>query len=642
MGMSFRRSVVGTGVLGLLVALLQTLAMPMAAHAAEPEPVLFYLDHFVPNDSHGYQVMRRDPDGSTRVLHDFGFLGPLAIVTGPAVSGRTETLAISFRRKVAGHMATDVYLMDESGSSMRSVLHLVDDAHYFSVIDFNPNGSELWIDEGDYVSYTHTTWILDVRTGTFARLAGSSAYFKVLPDPQAPTQFFADTTSGGTPTGVYHVANGTATRIDHGGGAVSGVGPAGDLIAIPYAGHTEIATRDGSVVNADLGPADPWHVDFSPAETWVYSATSQSAQFEGGAIVRDDVGQSAQTPQVIVSGQDVDHDLEEPVVAPADSNPPGIASASVRLGGANPLVRIANPSDEDFSHVILRRYNGSTASGTPVTKVMPWHATSYRDTVTLNGTYTYTVTAVDGAGNEASPTSVTMQALVAPALRMPRIASDTSTSPPFRVRWQTASHPAGTTYDVQFLDKTGRSGPVWRDWLLDTPATSATYGAGSQTPYLQTWVPNKLRVRAIDQYGNHSPWVAGGTLEPLDDSGGQLSYSGGWSTSAAAGDWQGHLHRTAADGASVLISAYSRTIFVIGDRCPSCGSFRLYFAKKLIGTFSSHSSTLRHRQVLAVVSARTFRLHRMRLVNVPTSQRRELRIDAIVRTLTQETKATFP
>lgn len=637
MSMSFRRSAVGTGVLSLLFGLLQLAVAPLA-RAAEPEPVLFYLDHFVPNDSHGYQVMRRDAGGSTHVVHDFGYLGPDAVVSGPAVSVRTETLAVGFRRKVGGHMATDVYLMDESGTSMRSVWHVVDDAHYFSVIDFNPSGSELWIDESNDVDYTHSTWILDVRTGTFGRLGVSSAYARVFPDPQAPSQFFADTASA-----AYHVANGTATRIDHGGGYVSGVGPAGDLVVVSYADHTEIASRDGSVLNPDLGPANRWDAAFSPAETWVYSAISTADHYSGGAIARDDVTQSAQTPQVIVTAEDGDHDLERPAVAPADANPPGAASLRVTPAGAHPVLHIANPSDEDFSHAVLRRYNGATATGNPVTTVLPWHATSYRDSVTINGTYTYTVTAVDGAGNEAPATSLTMQALVAPTLRMPRIASDISTAPPFKVSWQTASHPAGTTYQVQYDASSLWYQLEWKDWFAATTAESATYGASGQPLTPRTKTPNHVRVRAKDPYGNATAWVGGKTLEPVDDDGYGLTYSPSWSTAGNAANWGGSIRMTRKAGATFTVKTpLSKSVFIIGDRCPSCGSFRVYFGTRLVGTFSSHASVVKHRRVLAVVSVRSMRKHNVKLVNVPTKLGAQLRIDAVVHTWTQEAGLTFP
>ena len=94
---------------------------------------------------------------------------------------------------------------------------------------------------------------------------------------------------------------------------------------------------------------------------------------------------------------------EPPIETPPDS-PDTVAPANVTdltqtVSGTKVTLTWNNPIDEDFSHVTVKR--GGIQVATDINEG------TYTDTISVNGTYTYIVTAVDLAGNQSSGVSVT-------------------------------------------------------------------------------------------------------------------------------------------------------------------------------------------------------------------------------------------
>lgn len=588
-------------------------------------------------------IMRLDPDGSQVAVTAGRY------VTAIAASPATETLAFDD--------GAAVYLVDYTGTSRRRI---VQSSLGVKPTGWSPDGTTLWLRS----PIGPGAWVYSTVTRTLSKVPGSDGYTSPTPDPADPEAYYADTSSG-----LERIANGSAHRVTDAGPFA--VAPTGDLLAVePSAGVIRLVRPDGTVVADNLVSSTApqlTNLAFSPDEHYVYGTSFQvSAKSGDNWVARVDVAQQNQTPQQVTQPVNcAAQAFGRPAVVVAETTPPsGATGVEVRLNGAHPVLRWTNPSDRDFSHVVIARYVGSPATGAASFAVSRYRATSYVDSVSVNAVYTYTLTAVDGAGNAAAATQpLTMEALTVPALRTPTRVSDATTALPFRVSWGGTGSPASVAYTIEYLPPGTNIGPAgtlatapWQTWLAATTSVAATFGRDSVPYPLRVGDAVPLRARAIDRYGNATAWSSvHSTLEPYDDNPAArnadpvddrfrntVAYSTGWSSVAGRAAWLGSVRLTRRAGAkAVFLLDHSERLpwrygipnkptgfQLIGDRCSRCGSFRVYVDGRLVGTYSSHSETTRHRTVLVSVHlSSTKRYHKLVITNLPTSSGAQLRID---------------
>jgi hypothetical protein len=313
--------------------------------------------------------------------------------------------------------------------------------------------------------------------------------------------------------------------------------------------------------------------------------------------------------------------LPRPVDDGAPTSP--VTLDSVGLAGRSLVVRWTVPAGlDDYSHVVLHRTGGTG----PDIDIDNAFGTSYADsTVTLGQTYTYTATVYDGSGNAGPITTSSVTATASGVtLVAPSPTSTTYRQLPFTVTWGYPGQPTdpSITYDVRYAVK---SGSTWAlgspfTWYSGTTLTHASFtkGVPGQTYYFQATVH--------DGHGNATSTLWKGVNVPLDQTRG--SFSSGWVTLRNSQFWLGSLASTATNGASVSFTTTSKSEAIIGEKCPTCGTFAVYLDGHYRGTFNSASgsSVTKHRQVLWSLTNVAIRKHTVKIVAI-LPKGRVLRID---------------
>jgi hypothetical protein len=211
--------------------------------------------------------------------------------------------------------------------------------------------------------------------------------------------------------------------------------------------------------------------------------------------------------------------------------------------------------------------------------------------------------------------------------RAPARVSDTSPTSRFRVAWSGSE--AGLRYDVdveRYVVTSGRG--AWgapRRWLTATRATSAVYAG---TPYASA--PGTLlrfRVTARDAAGNGRTALSGTTVVPYDDRAGAVRASTGWSTATSSDRYGGSSRVASANGRTLTFAGSMSRFEVVGDRCPSCGRFRLVVDGRAGPVIDTRAGTTSRRAVLTAVTLPRGR-HTVSVVVVGTTGR-SVRVDAL-------------
>ena len=211
--------------------------------------------------------------------------------------------------------------------------------------------------------------------------------------------------------------------------------------------------------------------------------------------------------------------------------------------------------------------------------------------------------------------------------RAPARVSDTSPTSRFRVAWSGSE--AGLRYDVdveRFVVTNGRG--AWsapRRWLTGTRLASAVYAG---TPYAST--PGTLfrfRVTARDAAGNGRAALSGTTVVPYDDRATAVRASSGWTTASSSDRYGGTSRVASANGRTLTFVSSMSRFEVVGDKCPTCGRFRLVVDGRAGPIIDTRASTTARRRVLAAVALPRGR-HTVQLVVVGTTGR-SVRVDAL-------------
>lgn len=278
----------------------------------------------------------------------------------------------------------------------------------------------------------------------------------------------------------------------------------------------------------------------------------------------------------------------------------------------------------DGSGGTLRTLDGTGSTGS--IRDLQWDGRDGQGTIVPDGTYTWTLVA-SAEDNEGSLLTRDGATLVTGRVTVDRSSLRTGVSAPavnatasatktFPVSWKakdaTSANPADT-YDVRYR-RVSASGSQVRygqivSWKVGTTKRSATFGPSS-LPRGSAW---QFSARTTDSAGNVGPWSSWRTSAvALDDR--DASRRGSWRGTRNGRAYLATLSSTSAKGASLRFGGRAAsTIRVVGARCPSCGTLRVYVDGRLVATVDSRASRTAWRRVLCTVSVHRGR-HAVRLV----------------------------
>jgi hypothetical protein len=376
-----------------------------------------------------------------------------------------------------------------------------------------------------------------------------------------------------------------------------------------------VAGLDGTVLTTVTGGAIQYPV-------WQDAGTLLFTMQPTGAATSDiyRLDSSSTTPVQITSTPSINEwALATPrATDPAPGAPTHVAAA---LDGSHPTISWTPPIDADISRIVVRRTDGSTPPSTILDGTdVPAGPRSAVDTAQVGQTYSYSVFAVDAAGQVSTATSLTLGALAAPTVTAPAQAWVGATrSVP--VRWSSPNG-AGTHYSVTWASAAAPH--TWHTWLANTTATSASFGASGR-PVRLTGGTYVVRVSAVDAFGHATVAATATTVVPRDDS--LATYSRGWTRGHAATDWLGSDRRTTIPRASFTVHFTGSHAKIIGLMCQSCGKFHVYVDGHDRGIWMSGSHTTKPRAALYSFAGK-LGAHTITVVNIGTKRHGLLEIDA--------------
>jgi hypothetical protein len=268
------------------------------------------------------------------------------------------------------------------------------------------------------------------------------------------------------------------------------------------------------------------------------------------------------------------------------------------------------PDSTEF--VVRRVAHGDPAPATPADGTLVYQGAAHSATATglLSGTaYDLYVWAYDASGNQsAAPSSVHAVRPYAPPTITPiGLVSTLTPSTSFPVYWNGTT----PTFEVSVGEKTKNSAGYW--------TTNPTYHVVKTTAGKSMAFPGVqghtyyLRVRGQDGFGNVTGYAATTAIVPLDEN--AALYTAGWTPGTGATRWMNSFRGATVAGKSMSLTTDTSSFRVIGDRCPSCGSFKVYVDGVLKATVSSYATTTKVRQVLWTSTAFTsVKSHRIQVV----------------------------
>jgi hypothetical protein len=588
--------------------------------AATDGDIVAYIADDAENGTYG--VYWSSADGSSRhtVIAD----NDIRDVAFPALSPRGDRIAFEYDANGAGMHAIAVVNLD--GSGLRTLVPAP------SSIDTSV-GVPSWSPSGKYLLYTvrtvdsnGSTYRLRTVTTTgepvIANVDGGLGLGWGSYDPANAGEIVAASASGSHP--VVLLRDGVRTTVPGTSAATfPRLSPGGDRIVYMTgsmaSSHIVVTGRDGS------GSVTVASTGVNEYPTWSTDATSVYFDELGATGMGDLMTAPADGSSAPVAVPTVNRETSDelaPTIAGRDASAPATpGDVTVRLAGPHPVVSWHNPSDADFSHVVVRRGLGDAP--TSWSTVYSGRRTSVTDAVRTGRVYTYTVTAFDSMGNTSAAVDRSMRALVRPVVKLPAVVASSSTAPSFGVSWGGPGNPTGTRYHVDVSARRRGSTSAWTSFR-DGAATSATYspsGSVAGTTY-------HFRATVRDGYGNRSVATYATATEPYDDR--AASYAKGWrSSSSQPHRWLGTLHTTRTSGASLTITVSGNRYYVFGDRCSSCGSLRIYVNGVYKTTISTHASTLQPRRLLWTSAAMSRAVRKIRIVNVGTAGHAQIHVDAV-------------
>ena len=248
-----------------------------------------------------------------------------------------------------------------------------------------------------------------------------------------------------------------------------------------------------------------------------------------------------------------------------------------------------------------------------------------------NSVYDLYVFAIDASGNVSPPSAVHQaKALAAPVMgTIPRVGT-TATNATFTVKWAGAA----AAYQVVVGEKVKSSSgawstkPVFKTWVASTTAKSKTFTGGQGRSYY-------FQARGFDGLGNVTAYgTAKAAHVPLNENWSGLAYSTGWTSVAATSRYLGTYRHTTVAGKTITSRAVDTSSFtILGDKCPTCGQFKVYVDGVLKATVDTKGTTTATRVPLYVgPSLGAVKPHTVKIVTVGTTGRPRVAIDGIALT----------
>jgi Tol biopolymer transport system component len=470
---------------------------------------------------------------------------------------------------------------------------------------FAPSGTQVALDafDADY-DYAGID-LITLSTGKRARIAGTSAFGASDPvwSPDGQYVLFQKwlPTCG---IGLYRVPAGGGTPVTI------------RAVTNRFLGSAEYS-RDGSQLFWGESPMADCGTTTPKGEIWVGNADGTSAT---QVVVTPTVGEKTTT---VAGGTPLTPDATPPAA-------PVIGAVGVVAATSATVSWTADPDATDF--VLLRKASGDAAPTSSTDGVVAYHGPAHSATATglTTGTaYDLYVWAFDATGNAATSPSLvhSVRPYAAPVITPRGLVSSLSLNTTFPVKW-TATAP---TYQLDVGEKTKNpTTGYWSNSPAYTVLKAATAGTGVSFTGTQGHT-YYFRVRGRDGLGNVTAYSATTAYVPLNENASGVLYSAGWTASAGSTRWLGTF-RGATTASRVISAKFDTSSFtIVGDRCPSCGQFKVYVDGIYKGTVDSYGSTTTTRRVLWTGTRflSGVKSHTLKIVTVGTAGRPRVDIDAI-------------
>jgi hypothetical protein len=209
----------------------------------------------------------------------------------------------------------------------------------------------------------------------------------------------------------------------------------------------------------------------------------------------------------------------------------------------------------------------------------------------------------------------------------PAVTTATSATKSFAVSWGAPGAP--TSYVVQYARRTLSSGTwvtgAWTNWkTVAGTVHSAVFTGVAGNTYL-------FHAKAIYPPGDIATGYSAAvtSVVPFDERASAVTFSTGWSESSSASRYLGTFTSTTSASKTMTFKAAASAMWLIGDKCASCGKMKVYVDGTLISTVDTYRSSTAVRQILfskAFVGTDT---HTIKIVTLGTSGRPKIVIDAI-------------
>ncbi|HVF06574.1 MAG TPA: S8 family serine peptidase [Frankiaceae bacterium] len=191
-------------------------------------------------------------------------------------------------------------------------------------------------------------------------------------------------------------------------------------------------------------------------------------------------------------------------------------------------------------------------------------------------------------------------ALPTATLANPPVASATSITGPFTVKW------GGTRaekWDVWYATRT-RVGSTWttsawKPWRTKTTNKYGVFGLNGSPVTVAPGRTYAFRAVAYDSVGNASPATVRSTTTPLDDRSASITYSTGslaWTNVSVSDRWLKTAKKTSAVNASARMYAEASQFVIVGDKCSTCGKLKVYVDgvyRATVDTYRSSGTAVR-------------------------------------------------
>ena len=275
-----------------------------------------------------------------------------------------------------------------------------------------------------------------------------------------------------------------------------------------------------------------------------------------------------------------------PPLANPDTTPPGpvgnLVVTSVSAFAAH--LSWTKPAGGDLAEIVLR----VGAAGGPAPTTVTSGGTSYQGLASMAAAtfpmtsehYFVTAFAVDGAGNVSPGVSIQTQPiqLPRPNLNSPYydVTSYVTAGLPISL-WFTGF---GESWDVDYSVSSRTASGAWTRspfmrWKTATTDQRGTFGLNNIPRAVVQGATYDFRVTGRNAYG-HPAVGTERAVVPLDDRSPAMVYGSGWLAGTASGRWLGTYHGTARTGATMTLTADTSKFNIIGDLCPTCGTFDVY------------------------------------------------------------------